>query len=91
MSGGHFYGKQHYIGDIAEEVAWIVKDEEKRDFADRHYESASLNAMKEARRVLLKAEVYAERIDRLISGDDSDETFLKQLHKELSEAGHANL
>ena len=91
MSGGHFNGKQHYIGDIAEEIAWIVKDEEKRDFPDRHYDPESLNAMKEARRVLLKAEVYAQRIDCLISGDDSNETFLKQLHKELSEVGHANL
>ena len=91
MSGGHFDYKQYYIGEIADEIARIVKDEEERDFADRHYESTSLNAMKEAYRVLLKAEVYAERIDWLVSGDDSDETFAKRLHKELSEVGHANL
>ena len=91
MSGGRFDYKQHHIKDIADEIARIVKDEEKRDIPDRYYESASLDAMKEAYRVLLKAEVYARRIDWLVSGDDSDETFAKRLHKELSEVGHANL
>jgi len=91
VSGGHFNYKQHHIEDIADEIARIVKDEEKRDITDRYYEPASLDAMKEACKVLLKAEVYARRIDWLVSGDDSDETFAKLLHKELSEVGHANL
>ena len=91
MSGGHFDCRQRYIRDIADEIARIVKDDEERDFADRYYEPASINAMKEAYKVLLKAEVYAQRIDWLVSGDDSDETFAKRLHKELSEVGHANL
>ena len=91
MSGGHFDYNQHYIKDIADEIARIVKDEEKRDIPDRYYEPASLDAMKEAYKVLLKAGVYARRIDWLVSGDDSDETFAKRLHKELSEVGHANL
>ena len=91
MSGGHFDYKQHHIREIADEIARIVKDEEARDIPDSHYEPASLDAMKEAYKVLLKAEVYARRIDWLVSGDDSDETFAKRLHKELSEVGHANL
>ena len=91
MSGGHFDYKQYYIGEIADEIARIVKDEEERHITERHYESGSIDAMKEAYRVLLKAEVYARRIDLLVSGDDSDETFAKRLHKELSEVGHANL
>jgi len=91
VSGGHFGCKQHHIKDIADEIARIVKDEEKRDIPDRYYEPASLDAMKEAYKVLLKAYVYARRIDWLVSGDDSDETFAKRLHKELSEVGHANL
>ena len=91
MSGGHFDYKQHYIVDIADEIARIVKAEEARDCPDRYYESGSLDAMKEAYKVLLKAEIYARRIDWLVSGDDSDETFAKRLYKELSEVGHANL
>ena len=91
MSGGHFGCKQHYIKDIADEIARIVKDEEARDCPDRYYEPESLHAMKEAHMVLLKAEIYARRIYWLVSGDDSDETFAKRLHKELSEVGHANL
>lgn len=91
MSGGHFGYEQHHIKDIADEIARIVKDEEKRDITDRYYEQASIDAMKEAYKVLLKAEVYARRIDWLVSGDDSDETFAKRLHKELSEVEHAHL
>ena len=91
MSGGRFDYKQHHIKDIADEIARIVKDEEKRDIPDRYYEQASIDAMKEACKVLLKAYAYAQRIDWLVSGDDSDETFAKRLHKELSEVGHANL
>ena len=91
MSGGYFDYKQQYIRDIAYEIERIVKDEEERDITDRYYESGSLDAMKEAYKVLLKAEIYARRIDWLVSGDDSNETFAKRLHKELSEVGHANL
>jgi hypothetical protein len=35
--------------------------------------------------ILRQAEVYAQRIDWLLSGDDGDETFLERLKEDLSE------
>jgi hypothetical protein len=33
---------------------------------------------------ILKAQVYMQRIDYLLSGDDGEETFLKRLKEDLS-------
>lgn len=39
--------------------------------------------MKEAYRQLRIAEIYAQRVDWMISGDDSEETFQERLQEEL--------
>lgn len=39
--------------------------------------------MKEAYRQLRVAEIYAQRVDWMMSGDDSEETMQKRLHQEL--------
>ena len=39
--------------------------------------------MKEAVRALKIAQVYAQRVDWLLSGDDGEESFLSRLEEEL--------
>ena len=47
------------------------------------YPDEVIEKFKEGLEILRKAEVYAQRIDWLISGDDGDETFLKRLEEDL--------
>ena len=46
-------------------------------------EGTTLETMKEAYRQLRIAEIYAQRVDWMISGDDSEETFQERLQEEL--------
>ena len=46
-------------------------------------EDTTLETMKEAYRQLRIAEIYAQLVDWMISGDDSEETFQERLQEEL--------
>lgn len=46
-------------------------------------EDSTLETMKEAYRQLRTAEIYAQRVDWMMSGDDSEETLQKRLQREL--------
>lgn len=46
-------------------------------------EDKTLETMKEVYRQLRIAEIYAQRVDWMISGDDSEETFQERLQEEL--------
>jgi len=50
-----------------------------------HYEYPDevIEKFKEAVKVLRIAEIYAHRVDWLLSGDDGEENFLKRLEQEL--------
>ena len=47
------------------------------------YEDKTIERLKEAVKVLRQAEVYAQRIDWLLSGDDGEESFHRRLEEEL--------
>lgn len=95
MSGGHFDQNQHKIGYIAESIESIIErnrtpvDKKDRwgDWDDREfyydYPDVIIEKFKKGVRILREAEVYAQRIDWLISGDDSEKTFLKRLKEDL--------
>lgn len=78
MSGGAFDYKQFYIEQIAEDIESEI---DRRDYSDEVIEK-----FKEAVRILNKAEIYAQRIDWLLSGDDSEESFIKRLKEDLSKS-----
>lgn len=46
-------------------------------------EDSTLETMKDAYRQLRIAEIYAQRVDWMMSGDDSEETMQKRLQQEL--------
>ena len=92
MSGGHFDYKQHHIRDIADSVEQIINNNGKKKnykvsyWEDEYYyeyPSEVIEKMKEGLVILRKAEVYSQRIDWLVSGDDGEESFLKRLKEEL--------
>ncbi len=61
---------------------WYEKYPE--DLRYHEYPAEVIEEFKEGVRVLRMAEVYAQRIDWLVSGDDGNESFLSRLQKDLS-------
>lgn len=61
---------------------WYKKYPE--DLFHYKYPDEVIEKMKEAVKVLKIAQVYAHRVDWLLSGDDGEESFLRRLHEELS-------
>lgn len=97
MSGGHFSYDQYKIGYIAESIESIIRkngvlkykeDKYPWDESDAKYYDFDLKVIQkfqEAIVTLKMAEVYAQRIDWFISGDDGEETFFKRLEEDLKE------
>lgn len=75
-----WYIKEHYLSE--EEIAYMRKHHRKMpnksDFSEK-----TLAEFKKAVHILKQAEIYAQRIDWLLSGDDGEETFHKRLKEEL--------
>lgn len=84
ISGGHFDYKQHHIRDIANDIESAIYRSKKKKRITMYFlirlsrSSTSLFAdcMKQ---------VYAQRIDWLLSGDDGEDTFHERLKADLKE------
>ena len=81
MSGGHYSYNQSNIQLIAEELEQYIAEIENSEVD--YYSIDTLNEMKIGLSVLKTAFVYAQRIDWLLSGDDSEESFHKRLKEDL--------
>jgi hypothetical protein len=68
-----------------EERSWEYYDFSK-DHDNFHYEYPAevIEKFKVAVEILKRAQIYAHRIDWLVSGDDGEETFLKRLENDLN-------
>lgn len=91
MSGGYFDYKQDYIRDIVESIEEeISHNKVKPDWIDdsewdgQMYSDSVITQFESAVEILKKAEIYAKRIDWLLSGDDGEESFLKRLKEDLA-------
>lgn len=86
MSGGYFDYEQYKITQIADEVERLIDSNEKPDNYGciRIYNSEVIAKFKLAVDALRTAEIYANRIDWLVSGDDGEDSFLERLQKELA-------
>jgi hypothetical protein len=93
MSGGYFDYEQYKLSCIADKVQQLILNEESTevnswgDPLKKNWSKDTLDAFVEAVFLLRLAEIYAQRIDWLVSGDDSEESFKKRLGKELHEIG----
>ena len=81
MSGGHFNYKQYEIRHIADEIEHLIitnDSEEKDEYGytkGRHYTPETIAKFHEALATLRRAEIMAQRIDWLVSGDDGEDCF----------------
>ena len=80
MSGGAFDYQQYHIGEIADRIEAELSDPE----AASQMRAETIEQFSEAVRVLRRAEVYAQRIDWLLSGDDGEDTFHSRLAEDLA-------
>ncbi len=92
MSGGHFGYQQYNIHQIKESIQSIIdnNDDEALDSygnkRGRHYSPETIKRLYAAVWALERAYIYAQRIDYLLSGDDSEKSFLERLDEELEGA-----
>lgn len=90
MSGGKFNYDQYRLKTIADTIQSTIDNntqKHKWGIADNFSED-TLTVFKQAIKVLKRAEIYTQRIDWLLSGDDSEETFHKRLKEELNDILH---
>ena len=62
---------------------WYKKYPE--DLFHYKYPDEVIEKMKEGIEALKRAQIYAQRIDWLLSGDDGEESFLRRLEEDLNE------
>lgn len=75
-----WYIKEHFITD--EEAEYIRKHH--RTIPNQNeFSEETLAEFKKAVHILKQAEIYAQRIDWLLSGDDGEESFHERLKEEL--------
>lgn len=93
MSGGRFDYAQYRINDIIREIEYIIECEENPELDSKNnfspttgesyfrynFSTETLDKLKEGIKFLKVAEIYAQRIDWLVSGDDGEESFHKRL------------
>lgn len=89
MSGGHFDYKQYQIGYIADEIEQLIEINASEEVDEwgytkgAHYLPETVEEFKKAVKALRIAQVYAHRIDWLVSGDDGEDSFHSRLVKDL--------
>jgi hypothetical protein len=94
MSGGHFDYKQFEITRISDEIEQLIEINGKKRVGrlesweePYHYEYPPevIQKFKEAVLSLRVAQVYAQRVDWLVSGDDGEESFMRRLDEDLKD------
>ena len=97
MSGGHFDYAQYRMNDIVNKIEEIIArnnleiaegNKPKDDWgfdeqSDYEYPPHIIEEFKNAVKHLKIAQVYAQRVDWLVSGDDGEESFMERLDEDL--------
>ena len=90
MSGWHFDYDQYKIGYIADSIEQLIynnNSEELNEYGTkkgRRYTDETISEFRTAVRLLKRAQIYAQRIDWLVSGDDGEDSFHKRLAFDLA-------
>jgi len=79
-------GREKTDSELKEESSWREKwwyEKYPEDLKHYEYPAEVIEEFKNAVRALRIAEVYAQRVDWLLSGDDGEESFLTRLKSDL--------
>ena len=88
MSGGHFDYKQYQLQYIADDIEQLIRGNLSEDEWGeiRGYSMATIKKFQEAEKLLRKCQLMVQRIDWLVSGDDSEEAFHSRWGDEIENA-----
>lgn len=81
MSGGKFEYKQYDIDYIIDQIDQIIRSNKEVEWYN--YSDETIQQFNKGLNILKQAAVYVQRIDWLVSGDDSEQTFHNRLKEEL--------
>ena len=73
------------LKDGFHDVDWYEKYPE--DKFHHKYPDEVIEEFKKGKEIIEKAQIYMQRIDWLLSGDDGEESFLRRLKEELNKNG----
>lgn len=91
MSGGHFNYDQYSIGYIADAIEEVIATNDDKSLDQwghpkgRWYSGATIERFREAVCALRQAQWMAQRIDWLLSCDDSEESFHERWDQHCNE------
>jgi hypothetical protein len=90
MSGGRFDYLQHRFTEIIEAIEYEIENNNAEPrpedwFNPNNFREETIAEFKKGIELLKKAQIYANRIDYLLSGDDGEDTFHERLSEDLSE------
>lgn len=83
MSGGYFEYDQHRLQDMIDKIQHVINENDTTEWY--RYSPKTIDEFRNAMDVMEIAYVYAQRIDWLVSADDSEDSFHKRLAEELTE------
>ena len=88
MSGGKFDYLQYRFTEIVDVIEQEIIDNNaeprpKDWFEPNNFREETIAEFKKGIEYIKKAQIYVQRIDWLLSGDDGEESFLKSLKEEL--------
>jgi len=85
MSGGAFEYQQYRLHDIAQDIEEEIKSNGKEDEHGykNNYSKKTLTRFKNTVILLKKVESMVQRVDWLLCGDDSEDTFHERWEKEV--------
>lgn len=83
MSGGYFDYDQHRLQDMIDKIQYMIDENDTTDWY--RYSPKTITEFEKAISLLKRAYIYTQRIDWLVSADDSEDTFHERLDKEISE------
>lgn len=89
MSGGYFDHKDWHIDDFADDIQQKIRNNDSTELNEwgvrigRHYSAETMAKFRQAVEHLRIARLYLRRIDYLLSGDDSEDSFHRNLEQDL--------
>ena len=92
MSGGRFDYLQYRFTEIVDAIEQEIRDNNaeprpKDWFEPNNFSEKTIEEFKKGIEYIKKAQIYAQRIDWLLSGDDGEDTFNERLLDDLSQNG----
>ena len=82
MSGGYFNYSQYRLIDI------INKLDEREP--DEKFDPVTEDLIEDAKVIAQLAKIFLQRVDWLLSGDDSESSFKERIQKDLRDAGFSS-